>query len=152
MTTRTAKSQLGRTRKAARKDVSSMKNALQAASESLSKGATGFMALLEKGMPAVRAGLGTFGKYAKDSATAIDKELKGGWASIKKRLMARKEPAPVRKPAAKKTARKPAAVRKATARKKSPARRKVAVKKAPARRAAARKKAAPRRKAAGARK
>ncbi len=86
MTTRTAKSQLGRTRKAGRKDVSSMKNALQAASESLSKGARGFIAWLEKGMPAVRDGLGAFGKYAKDSATAIDKELKGGWASIKERL------------------------------------------------------------------
>jgi hypothetical protein len=152
MPTRTAKNKLGKTRKTARKDVSSMKNALQTASESLSKGAKGFIAWLEKGMPAVRAGLGTFGKYAKDSATAIDKELQGGWASIKKRLMARKEPAPARKPAAKKTGRKPAAARKATTRKKAAVRRKVEVKKAPARRAAARKKAAPRRKAAGARK
>ena len=150
MNTRKAKGTPRKARKPAPKKVVTVKQRLDTFGKALGQGADDLLRWLRKAMDAIVAGFATFGRSAADTATAIEAELKDDVAGMKKRLTARKEAAPARKPAARKAAKKPAAAKKASGRRQAPARRKATARKTTARRTATRKKAAPRKKAAGA--
>ena len=145
MNTRKAKGSTGKARKPAPKTGTTVRQRLDTFGKAIGQGADEFVRWLRKAMEAVVAGVATFGRSAADTATAIEAELRDDVAGVKKRLAAKKETAPARKPATRKAA------KKASGRRKAPVRRKATARKATARRTATRKKkAAPRRKAAGA--
>ena len=153
MDKRTAKGPKAKARKTVPKGIRSGKERLQAMENALEEGASNFTRWIRKEIPAVRARFATIGKTVVDTATAIEEELRDDVAGVKRRLAAKKEAAPARKPAArkpgaKKPAKKPAARRKATARKTAPARSKAATRQKPAKRTATRKRAASRSKSA----
>jgi hypothetical protein len=151
MNTRKAKGTPRKARKPAPKKVVTVKQRLDTFGKALGQGADDLLRRLRKAMDAIVAGFANFGRSAADTATAIEAELKDDVAGVKKRLAAKKEAAPARKPVARKAAaKKPATAKKASGRRKAPARRKTTARKTTTRRTVARKKTAPRRKAAGA--